>query len=191
MKLPTKSVIFFLIVSVLSAQAGHAAVKCKKYETEGSYFKYCVPDNWKLKKYKTDQAQEIEKIYGLELTGPENYQMPVAVFLDFYSSENTFCKSEDDFVIRNSTGLLPGKDERYSVKKGKFQNRSMRTIERRSFTYKNPESPAAEKILIKEKLAVISAKTGFYVLHYTAPVSAYKKYLKDFEKIFKSFTPLK
>ena len=53
--------------------------------------------------------------------------------------------------------------------------------------YLHPESKSDESVQMKEKMYVLPAKDGFYVLKFSAPKTAFAANLPVFEKIARSF----
>jgi len=164
----------------------------KQYTIEGNYFKCELPDGWSINRDKfTDKA---EKVYGMEAVGARTKQgVPVRITVDYYSRDNTLFKSPAEFIKRNTTpGPIKIEGDRYSpVKAIKVANRRAKTFERGTSAFFPPKSPMAEEIAIKEKLVVLPASEGFYVLRYYAPTSVYEKYFPWFERVLESFTPMR
>lgn len=162
-----------------------------QYTIEGNYFKCDLPDGWGVNRDRL--ADEVEKVYGLEVVGPRTKEgVPVRITVDYYSRDNTLFESSAEYIKRNTARLIIIKGDRYSpVRTIKVANRDAKTFETEITDYSPPSSPMAVEIAIKNKLVVLPASEGFYVLRYYAPASVYEKYFFLFEKTLKSFTPMR
>ena len=126
-----------------------------------------------------------DKVYGIEITSrtPDSL-LPYAIYVNYYSKENTEFAGYSNYISKNSKNILKVKDNKYgTVTKTILQGRKAKTFTRETFVYLPPEKPSAKKYYLKEKLIVINAKEGFFVLKYSAPKEQYKTYLKTFQKV--------
>jgi len=183
---------FVIVLFFASITCTQCTQPQKQYAIEGNYFKCDLPEGWIIHRDKfTDEA---EKIYGVEAIGPRTKKgVPVRITVDYYSPGNTLFKNSGEYIDRNSKeNLIKIEGDRYSpVRTIKLSNRDAKTFEKETTAYFPPNSPMAEEIAIKEKLVVLLALEGFYVLHYYAPTSVYEKYFSCFERVLKSFTPMR
>jgi WD40 repeat protein len=164
----------------------------KYVQLEAHYFKCELPDGWGINRDKF--AAEAEKVYGVEAVGPRaEGRVPVRITVDYYSRDNTLFKNSSEYIDRNSkANLIKIKGDKYGpVKTITVSGRKAKTFERETSLYLPSNTPWATEVRIKEKLVVVSASEGFYVLRYYAPASVYKKYFPCFEKVLKSFTPMR
>lgn len=185
--------------------AAPAARQFKKYAMDNNYFSCNVPAGWRLEREKA--RDEEYKIYEIELLAPaENMpqagvaaktgaaqpdKSPTAIYVSYYAKDNADFDGYADFIERNATDALGGtKSERETygpVKKIKFNGREASELSRAKTVYLHPESKSDESVKLKEKLYVLPARDGFYVLHLTAPETAFSRHLKIFEQVARSF----
>ena len=164
----------------------------KQYTIEGNYFKCELPDGWSINRSKI--SDEAEKVYGVWALGPRTKEgVAVMITVDYYSMDNTLFKSPAEFIKRNTTpGPIKIEGDRYSpVKTIKVANRNAKSFEKETSIFLPPNTPWAREIAIKEKKVVLPASEGFYVLLYYAQASVYEKYFPWFERVLKSFTPIR
>lgn len=159
------------------------------YRMDSSYFSCEIPSIWDFKREK-DQDEEY-RIYEIELIAPESDKAPVTLFVSYYAGDNGDFDGYTDFIERNSSNALGetrNARENYGpVKKTVLGRRKVFELERERMVYLNPESKSDASVLLKEKLYILSAKDGFYVLHFTAPETLFLKYLPVFERVSRSF----
>jgi hypothetical protein len=171
------------------APAPKAAAQFKKYSMDHGYFSCLIPTAWTLEREKEKDAEY--GIYEIQLLAPGAQQAPASVFVSYYSKNNEDFDGSADFIDRNSTNALgETKSERESyepVKKIKLGVRKGFELAREKLAYLHPESKSEESVQLKEKLYVLPAKEGFYVLHFSAPAGLFAENLPVFEKIARSF----
>ncbi len=190
-----KLFISLLILSIsFCAYAGKGRVMQKQqyrqYIMEGGYFKCEIPKDWAAARFET--SEKLRKIYGVEISYPgAQGGAAVKIDIDYYAKDTPLFKDMEDFIKRNSQDpIVKIKENKYGpVKDILAAGRNGKTFERETFVFIPPDSTTAVKTAIKEKLAVIPAKEGFYALRYYSPSSAYKKHMPIFDKVLKSFQP--
>jgi hypothetical protein len=169
------------------AKGGAAAYK--KYSMDNNYFSCSIPSAWALSRDKDED--EKYKIYEIQLDAPKAEKFPTSIKIAFYTKENTDFTGFQNFIDRNSTNALgetKSEREMYEpVKKIKLSGRSAFELSREMMQYLHPESKSDESVQIKEKLYVLPAKEGFFVVSFSAEKTAYLANLKVFEKVAKSF----
>lgn len=193
-----KKILFILAafaVSVPSSQAGAGGAarpehrQLKKYAMDSDYFSCGIPAGWTMER---DKARDAEyKIYEIALTAPQPAKTPVTIHVSYYAKDNADFDGYEDFIARNSQNVLgETKSERETyepVKKIKLNGRPAAELSRAKTAYLHPENKSDESVKLKEKLYVLPARNGFYVLHFTASETAFPKYLKVFEQVAGSF----
>ena len=207
-----KKLIFFLAalaVSVSASQAGDAAKpvpgaapkasshpaakpavkQFKKYTMDNDHFSCSVPADWSLEREK--EKDEEYKIYEIQLLAPVSGKAPTSIFVSYYARDNEDFAGYEDFIERNSKNVAgETKTERETfepVKKTLLGKRAGFELSRERLVYLHPESKSDESVKLKEKLYVLPAKEGFFVLHFSAPEAAFLKNLKVFEQVAASF----
>jgi hypothetical protein len=162
----------------------------KSYSMDSNYFSCEIPDAWGLNREK--EKDEEYRIYEIELVAPESDKAPVTVFVSYYAGDNGDFNGYTDFIESNSKNALGetrNKRENYEpVKKSVLSKRKGFELARERMVYLNPESKSDESVQLKEKLYVLPAKDGFYVLHISAPKTLFFKYLPVFEHISRTFS---
>jgi len=174
-----------------SGNAGqNAAVKHEPYNMD--YFTCQVPAGWEAGRDKASEAKN--KIYELELLGPRVESAPVMIYAAYYAKDNGDFKTYDEFIERNSKDAI-GRTETPTRKYTPVKETALNGIKAFSFErevkeFLHPESTSEESVRVREKIYVLPAKEGFFVLHYYSPVSAFNKHLPVFKKLISTFTPL-
>ena len=173
----------------LAAQAKTSGVQFKNYHMDNDYFSCSVPDGWTLERDK-DKDEEY-RIYEIQLLAPKAEKTPISVFVSYYAKDNEDFNGYEDFVKRNSrnvAGETKNKREIFeSAKNITLAGRKGFELSRERLVSLYPKSKSDESVRLKEKLYVLPAKEGFYVLHFSAQKTAFIAYLPVFEKISKSF----
>ena len=162
-----------------------------KYVMDHGYFTCETPANWKIVRQEEEDAED--DIYAIELIGPAVDKAPTIIFVSYYGKDNEDFIDHEDFLERNSSNVLGETEndrERYMpVKEIALKGLRAFELERERKRYLYPESKSEESICIKEKLYVIPAKEGFYVLHYFASKGVYEDQLPVFDRVVRSFQP--
>jgi hypothetical protein len=166
-----------------------AAAQFKKYSMDHGYFSCVVPAAWSLEREK--ERDEDYRIFEIQLLAPKADKAPTSIFVSYYAKENEDFDGPSDFIDRNSTNALgetKSLRENYEpVKKITLAGRKAFELAREKLSYLHPESKSDESVQLKEKLYVLPAKEGFYVLHFSAQKDLFDENLPVFEKIAKSF----
>jgi hypothetical protein len=174
------------------AQAKAGAVKFKAYAMDNKYFTCLIPAVWTLQRDK-DQDEEY-KIYEVQLIAPKSGKEATSIFVSYYAKDNEDFNGYADFVKRNSrnvAGETKNARENYApVKSSSLNGRKALLLARERMVYLHPESKSDESVQLKEKLYVLPAKAGFYVLHFSAPKEDFTANLSTFERVAKSFKGL-
>jgi hypothetical protein len=164
-------------------------VEFKPYSMDSNYFSCEIPSTWGLNREK-DKDEEY-RIYEIELIAPESDAASATVFVSYYAGDNEDFNGYTDFIERNSKnvfGETRNARENYEpVKKAVLGKRNVFELARECMRYLSPQSKSDASVQLKEKLYVLPAKDGFYVLHFTAPKTLFAKYLPVFERISRTF----
>jgi hypothetical protein len=189
------SALFFMAASACAGAAvkggasARARVQFKAYSMDNNYFACSIPEAWSLEREK--EKDERYKIYEIQLLAPESEKAPTSVFVSYYAKDNEDFNSHQDYIDRNSkniAGETKSPRERYEpVKKTTLGGRSGFMLTRERMVYLHPESKSDDSVQLKEKMYILPAKEGFYVLHFSAAKTAFLENLPVFEKIAKSF----
>ncbi len=174
---------------VAAPKAGLAAPQFKAYVMDNNYFSCNIPVGWDLQRDK--DSDEKYSIYEIELIAPVDGKAPTAVFVSYYSRENTDFNGYANYISRNSKNILgetkSARENYEPVKKIKLAKRKGFELSNETMEYLHPESKSDESVQLKEKMYVLPAKEGFYVLKFNAPKTEFLANLPVFEKIAKSF----
>ena len=172
-----------------AAKTAVKAAQYVKYSMDNGYFTCSVPSGWELKRDKDND--EKYRIYEIELVGTRSGKVSTTIYVSYYAQDNEDFNDYKDFVHRNSTNALgetSNAREQYSpVKNIKLAGRAGFLLERARSIFLHPESKSDESADMKEKLYILPAKEGFFVLHFTADKAFYDANLKVFEKVAASF----
>lgn len=165
------------------------APKFVNYAMDGGYFSCLVPEAWGRER---DAVKDKEyNIFEIELLAPDAAKAPTSVFVSYYSADNEDFSDHSDFIDRNSKNVLgetQSAREKYEpVKEAKLGGRKAYVLAREKLAYLHPETKSDESVELKEKMYILPAKAGFYVLHFSAEKAAFALHLPVFEKIASSF----
>ncbi len=191
-----KNMIFTVSVLALMASAACAGPQAKtrggqfkNYVMDNNYFSCSVPVSWSLERDK-DKDEEY-KIYEIELLSPKAEKAPVSIFVSYYAKDNEDFNGPDDFIHRNSRNVAgetkTARELFEPAKKITLGGRKGVILSRERMVFLHPESKSDDSVQLKEKLYVLPAKEGFYVLNFSAPKTAFIENLPVFEKVAKSF----
>lgn len=184
----------FSMLSLLAAAACAGAPKgkaapFKAFSMEKGYFSCLVPADWGQER-DPDKDEEY-KIYEVQLLAPKTGKAPTSIFVSYYAKDSGDFNGYEDFVKRNSrnvAGETKNSRENYEpVKNTTLAGRKAILLARERMVFLHPESKSDESVQLKEKLYVLPAKEGFYVLHFSAPKAAFLANQAVFEKVAKSF----
>ena len=183
---------FMAAAACAGAQAKERLGQFKAYAMDNNYFSCQVPAAWALERDKDRDADY--KIYEIQLLAPGANKAPTSIFVSYYAKDNEDFGSYESFVKRNSrnvAGETKSKRENYSTPKDiTLAGRKAILLSRDRLVYLHPTSKSDESVQLKEKLYVLPAKDGFYVLHFSAQAEAFSKNLAVFEKVAASFKGL-
>ncbi|MCM2266956.1 MAG: hypothetical protein NDI60_04180 [Elusimicrobiales bacterium] len=175
--------------SAAPAAPAAPAVKFKKYVMDHGYFSCTVPVSWSINREK--DRDEDYRIFEVQLLAPNSDKAPTSIFVSYYAAENEDFDGYEDFIDRNAYNALgETKSERENyepVRKIKLAGRRALELAREKMVFLHPESKSDESVQLKEKLYVLPAKAGFYVLHFSAQKEAFAENLPVFEKVARSF----
>ena len=180
---------FLAAAACAGAQAKAKGVQFKPYSMDNNYFTCSVPADWSLER--DEEKDEQYKIYEIQLLAPKAEKAPTSIFVSYNAKDNADFNDSQDFVRRNSSnvaGETKNSRELYDpVKNITLGGRKAFLLSRERMVFLHPTSKSDETIQLKEKLYVLPAKDGFYVLHFSAQKTAFLSNLPVFEKIAKSF----
>lgn len=166
-----------------------AAKQLKRYVMDNGLFTCGVPAAWTLERDKEKDAEY--KIYEIQLLAPETGKAPTSIFVSYYARDNEDFPGYGDFIERNSRNAAgetrTARETFGPVKKIVLGGRRCFALSRERLVYLRPESKSVESVRLKEKIYVLPAGEGFYVLHFSAPATAFLKHLKTFEQVAGSF----
>lgn len=160
-----------------------------KYAMDENYFTCEIPATWQLER---DSEKDAEyKIYEIQLIGPNADNSPSEIYVSYYAQDNEDFTDYNNFLVRNSKNILgetKSKREKYGpINNVVLKGRKAFVLERERMVYLHPQSKSDESTYVKDKIYVLPAKDGFYVLHYSAPKVCYDEQLSVFERVVQTF----
>lgn len=171
------------------AQAKANGVQHKPYSMDNGYFSCSVPADWSLER--DQEKDEQYKIYEIQLLAPKAEKTPTSIFVSYYAKDNMDFNDYQDFVKSNSSNVAGETKNSREVfepaREMKLSGRKALLLSRERVVSLHPKSKSDETVQLKEKLYVLPALDGFYVLHFSAQKTAFIANLPVFEKIAKSF----
>lgn len=185
----TVSMLSLLAAACAGAQAKAKGAQFKAYAMDNGYFACSVPADWSLER--DAEKDEEYKIYEIQLLSPKAEKAPTSIFVSYYLKDNEDFNGYEDFVKRNSRNVAgETKNSREVFEPAKdmtLAGRRALMLSRERVVSLHPKSKSDETVQLKEKLYVLPAKDGFYVLHFSAQKTAFLANLQIFEKLAKSF----
>ena len=180
---------FLAAAACAGAQAKAKGVQFKPYSMDGGYFSCSVPADWSLER--DEEKDEQYNIYEIQLLAPKAEKAPTSIFVSYYAKDNADFNGYEDFVKSNSSNVAGETKNSREVfepaKKITLSGRKALLLSRERMVSLHPKSKSDETVQLKEKLYVLPAQDGFYVLHFSAQKTAFIANLPVFEKIAKSF----
>lgn len=187
-----KHILMAAALCLAAAPAGAAGPAGQAY-TEGNYFSVVIPAGWTKKDEGFARPDSQKKIYGAEFFGPVAGEIAVLVGVHYYAPGNALHPTPEKFIKLhaqpsigvNLDGKVYGK-----VQAGKAGNYYAKVFDRKTFEYMPKDALHPKKIHIYEKFYVVPVKSGFFVLHYYAPMDLARANLRLFDSVVASFKPL-
>lgn len=179
----------------VSAEAKNVATlaeeRFENFICYNNYFTAKIPAGWN--KYEDILDGEATREYGVDLQGPQNkdgaytsitviYYLPDHVMFQTVEKFIEVNANPNDYMNRHGETVTP-------VKEIPLAGTSASTFDRKTFLFIPPYAVKPNKIPMFERLIVLKAKEGFYVLKFSSPEDSYPNYLGTFEKVVKSFKP--
>ena len=182
-----------LAFSIPLAQAEKAPTaagpKFEKYVMDSNYFSCEIPADWELSREK--EKDEDYHIYEIELIGPSAGKVSTTIRVSYYAADSDDFAGYQDFIDRNSknvAGETKNSRENYGpVKEISLNGRKAFELSRDRLEYLHPESKSDESAPLKEKLYILPAREGFYVLHLSSDKDVFEKALPVFDRVVRSF----
>jgi len=189
-------VLTLTMLSVLAAAACAGAQakgdRFKLYSMDNNFFSCSVPAAWSQERNK--EQDEEYRIYEVQLLAPKAGKAPTSITVSYYAADNEDFNGHEDFIKRNSrnvAGETKSPRENYQpVKKTTLAGRAVFELARERLVFLHPNSKSDESVQLKEKLYVLPAKAGFYVLHFSAEKAVFAANSAVFERVAKSFKGL-
>jgi len=184
--------LFLVIFIALFPGKSESSEQFIKYVMDNNYFTCEIPATWQFGRDKETDAEY--KIYEIQLIGPSSDKASSEIYVSYYAQDNEDFSDYNNFLVRNSKNILgetkSGRENYGPVKKVVLNGRKAFELVRERMVYLHPQSKSDESVHIKEKLYVLPAKEGFYVLYYSAPKILYDEQLSVFEEVVQTFNPL-
>ena len=143
----------------------------------------------------TNEDEDNEyKVYEAKIFIPKSgIKMQSYIYVSYFAEDNEDIATYQEFVRVNSQNILrKGQKvewEKYEpVAETKVAGRKAYVIARNCRHFLNPNSKDDTYIMKKEKMYVLPASKGYYVIRYAAEESAFSSNLKAFEGIASSFS---
>lgn len=194
MKNATLSILMISLMAAAACAGAQARERpqFKAFSMDNNYFSCLVPAGWALERDK-DKDEEY-KIYEIQLLAPGAGKAPTSIFVSYYAKDNEDFSGYESFVKRNSRNVAgETKTPRENFEPAKnvtVSGRKAILLSRERLVYLHPESKSDESVQLKEKIYVLPANEGFYVLHFSAEKQSFKSGQAVFEKVAKSFKGL-
>lgn len=163
-------------------------------QAKNDYLSCLIPTSWDMNN--TPDEDDEWKIYEIKLSASrDKAKIKSGINLSYFSPDNSdIFNGYEDFINANSKNLVlrgktKTKDETYEpVKEITLAGRKAYIVARNCKEFLHLNSKYNDDFVMKkEKMYVLPAKEGFYVIGYAADENVFDADLKVFEKVASSF----
>ena len=154
-------------------------------------FSYLMPSSWRAN---TNAAEDEEyKVYEAKMfPSSSSKKMASYIYVSYFDENNEDIATWQEFVRVNSQNILRrGKTaewEKYEpVKESAVAGRKAYIVARNCRHFLNPNSKDDSYVMKKEKMYVLPASKGYYVIRYASDEKSYNENINAFEAIAASF----
>jgi len=162
-----------------------------KKTVSNGLFSYLMPASWKAN---TNPAEDEEyKVYEAKMfPASTSKKMPSYIYVSYFAENNEDIATWQEFVRVNSQNILRrGKTtewEKYEpVRETVLAGRKAYVVARNCRHFLNPNSKDDSYVMKKEKMYVLPASKGYYVIRYASDEKSFNENIKAFESIAASF----
>lgn len=155
------------------------------------WFSYEMPSSWNANT--NPEEDEEYKVYEAKMFPPKSGQkMSSYIYVSYFAEDNEDIPTYEQFINVNSQNILrKGKQvewEKYEpVTETKIAGRKAYVVARNCRHFLHPNSKDDSYVMKKEKMYVLPASKGYYVIRYAAEEPSFPNNLQAFEKIAASF----
>ena len=174
-----------------SASADNAANLFPEHDLSfyNQFFTFKLAGKWD-KDFDIDSNKR-KNIYFIRAYKMSSGRLATNIFIKYYNGEKAQFTAAEQYIEANSKDIFGNTESKIFVFEpvsfAKVNGKKTSVIQRKIFQFFNYNSKSSDGAWRKEKIYVIPASKGFYVLHYSAEESEYPKHIKEFEKLVKSF----
>ncbi len=168
---------------------GGAGEGSEKFICYKNFFTVNIPTSWE--KYEEILAADEEKVYGVDLKGPQNQEGAfTSISVQYYGPDHLMFQFAEKFIEANSKVRIAEGEKVGPLTTATLAGRPARQFDRNVFLLIPPHAVTPKQIPMFERLIVLPGlKGGFYVLQYSSPEDLSKQYMEIFEKVVASFKP--
>ena len=174
-----------------SASADNAANLFPEHDLSfyDQFFTFKLAGKWD-KDFDIDSNKR-RNVYFIRAYKMSSGRLATNIFVKYYTGEKAQFTAAEQYIEANSKDIFGNTESNVFVFEpvsfAKVNGKKTSVIQRKIFQFFNYHSKSSDGAWRKEKIYVIPAEKGFYVLHYSAEESEYPKHVKEFEKLVKSF----
>jgi hypothetical protein len=153
-----------------SAEAASPKAAPSEYALREGRFAVKPPAGWSASR--DPREDERQKVYGVQLAGPRSADGVLStISISYYPPENSLFKGGSEEFLKRNLGtdarfVQPAGESTSPVKKSVLGGLPARGFTRRSHEYLPPDRMDSKEVAVVEKIEVVEAKTGFYVLEF-------------------------
>lgn len=154
------------------------------------YFSYTLPEG--LRATSNEAEDEEYRVYESKIMLPSSgSKISSFVYVSYFSENNEDIATYQEFIRVNSQNILrkkPSEWEKYEpVTETKIAGRKAFAVARNCRHFLSPNSKDDSYVMKKEKMYVLPASKGYYVIRYGAEDKFFNLNIETFEKIASSF----
>ena len=171
--------------------AGTAMEKQSGAQTvSNAWFSYTLPAG--LRASSNDAEDEEYRVYESKIILPTGgSRISSFIYVSYFAEDNEDIATYQEFIRVNSQNILrktPSEWEKYEpVTETKIAGRKAYVVARNCRHFLNPNSKDDSYVMKKEKMYVLPASKGYYVIRYGAEENFFNLNIDTFEKIAASF----
>ena len=159
-------------------------------KVSNNWFSFSMPAAWNAG---TNEDEDNEyKVYEAKIFIPKSgVKMQSYIYVSYFAEDNEDIATYQEFIRVNSQNILrkaPVEWEKYEpVTETKIAGRKAYVVARNCRHFLNPNSKDDSYVMKKEKMYVLPASKGYYVIRYGAEENFFNLNIDTFEKIASSF----
>lgn len=157
-------------VPVLALTCAAAAAAPAAYTLREGRFSVTPPAGWSTSRDEREDSRQ--KVYGVQLSGPRSADGVLStISISYYPPDNALFKGGAAEFLKRNLGtdprfVMPADETTTPLEKTVVGGLPAQSFTRHTHEYIPPDRTDTKEIPVVEKIEVVSAKAGFYVLEF-------------------------